>query len=53
MSGRPTCEASRRSGFVPDLTHEQWARIDAAAFALDSRVCETLTGANGPVEKET
>lgn len=34
MSGRPTCEASRHSGFVPDLTHEQWARIDGAAVAL-------------------
>ncbi|GHD78466.1 hypothetical protein GCM10010317_097820 [Streptomyces mirabilis] len=34
MSGLSTCEASRHSGFVPDLTHEQWARIDAAAVAL-------------------
>ncbi|MGW0653261.1 hypothetical protein ACWD4T_31460 [Streptomyces umbrinus] len=33
---------------LPDLTDEQWARIDAAAVALDSRVCEDLTGANGP-----
>ncbi|MEH0415948.1 hypothetical protein [Streptomyces sp. B21-083] len=32
---------------LPDLTDEQWARVDAAAVALDLRVCEDLTGANG------
>ncbi|MEV4975391.1 hypothetical protein [Streptomyces scopuliridis] len=32
---------------LPDLTDEQWARIDAAAAALDIRVCEDLTGASG------
>ncbi|WP_318199188.1 hypothetical protein [Streptomyces sp. SCL15-4] len=39
---------------LPDLTDGQWARIDAAAVALDLRVCEDLTGANGtdPVDKQ-
>jgi hypothetical protein len=32
---------------LPDLTDEQWARIDAAVTALDLRVSEDLTGANG------
>ncbi|MBU3869033.1 hypothetical protein KN815_34775 [Streptomyces sp. 4503] len=32
---------------LPDLTDEQWARIDAAAVSLSLRVCEDLTGANG------
>ncbi|MFE9769417.1 hypothetical protein ACFYPC_33680 [Streptomyces sp. NPDC005808] len=32
---------------LPDLTDEQWARIDAAVIALDSRVSQDLTGANG------
>ncbi|MEU8883837.1 hypothetical protein [Streptomyces hydrogenans] len=31
---------------LPDLTDEQWTRIDAAAVALDLRVCEDLSGAN-------
>ncbi|MFE3126659.1 hypothetical protein ACFXHD_24910 [Streptomyces hydrogenans] len=31
---------------LPDLTDEQWDRIDAAAVALDLRVCEDLSGAN-------
>ncbi|MFJ3539612.1 hypothetical protein ACIPQA_29610 [Streptomyces sp. NPDC090109] len=30
---------------LPDLTDEQWARIDAAAIALDLQVCEDLSGA--------
>ncbi|MEU6315686.1 hypothetical protein [Streptomyces sp. NPDC047014] len=30
---------------LPDLTHEQWERIDAAAIALNYRVCEDLSGA--------
>ncbi|MFC7934465.1 hypothetical protein [Streptomyces cinereoruber] len=30
---------------LPDLTDEQWARIDAAAVALDLQVCEDLSGA--------
>ncbi|MFJ4700513.1 hypothetical protein ACIP5N_21960 [Streptomyces sp. NPDC088768] len=33
---------------LPDLTDDQWARVDAAAVALDLHVCEDLTGANGP-----
>ncbi|MFJ4526550.1 hypothetical protein ACIP4Y_37560 [Streptomyces sp. NPDC088810] len=32
---------------LPDLTSEQWERLDAAAIALCSRTCEYLTGANG------
>ncbi|MFF4933146.1 hypothetical protein ACFY2H_30295 [Streptomyces griseofuscus] len=32
---------------LPDLTDEQWARIDATVTALDLRVSEDLTGANG------
>ncbi|QQM47384.1 hypothetical protein ACN6AT_38135 (plasmid) [Streptomyces sp. JL4002] len=32
---------------LPDLTIEQWERLDAAAIALHSRICEDLTGANG------
>lgn len=32
---------------LPDLTDEQWARVDAAVTALDLRVSEDLTGANG------
>lgn len=32
---------------LPDLTDEQWARIDAIVTALDLRVSEDLTGANG------
>ncbi|MFE1271217.1 hypothetical protein, partial [Streptomyces sp. NPDC058758] len=31
---------------LPDLTDEQWTRIDAAAVALDLRVCEDLSGAS-------
>ncbi|MFD4756420.1 hypothetical protein [Streptomyces sp. NPDC058426] len=31
---------------LPDLTSEQWKRLDAAAVALHSRVCEDLTGAH-------
>ncbi|MFE4662551.1 hypothetical protein ACFRFJ_38410 [Streptomyces hydrogenans] len=31
---------------LPDLTDEQWTRIDAAAIALDLRVCEDLSGAS-------
>ncbi|MDV9192184.1 hypothetical protein R6L23_28935 [Streptomyces sp. SR27] len=31
---------------LPDLTDEQWTRIDAAAVALDLRVFEDLSGAN-------
>ncbi|MFG2681299.1 hypothetical protein [Streptomyces sp. NPDC048392] len=39
---------------LPDLTDEQWARIDAAAVALSLRVCEDLSGANGtePVDEQ-
>ncbi|MGW1833779.1 hypothetical protein ACWCO0_23045 [Streptomyces tubercidicus] len=37
---------------LPDLTDEQWARLDAAAGALDLRVCEDLTGANGRAEND-
>ncbi|MGW9175862.1 hypothetical protein [Streptomyces decoyicus] len=37
---------------LDDLTDEQWARIDAAAIALDLRVCEDLTGANGGGEDD-
>ncbi|MEF3119508.1 hypothetical protein [Streptomyces chrestomyceticus] len=33
---------------LPDLTDEQWDRIDATVIALDFRVAEDLTGANGP-----
>jgi hypothetical protein len=32
---------------VPDLTSEQWERLDAASIALHSRICENLTGENG------
>ncbi|MGW3563520.1 hypothetical protein ACWDSL_06400 [Streptomyces sp. NPDC000941] len=32
---------------LPDLTAEQWARINAAARALSIQVREDLTGANG------
>ncbi|NBM19770.1 hypothetical protein [Streptomyces sp. GC420] len=32
---------------LPDLTSEQWGRLDAASIALHSRICEDLTGANG------
>lgn len=32
---------------LPDLTIEQWERIDAAAISLHLRICEDLTGANG------
>ncbi|CAL9673149.1 hypothetical protein [Streptomyces sp. enrichment culture] len=32
---------------LPDLTDEQWARIDATVTALDLQVSEDLTGANG------
>jgi hypothetical protein len=32
---------------LPDLTSEQWERLDAASIALHSRICEDLTGANG------
>ncbi|MFI8516030.1 hypothetical protein ACIGHB_33410 [Streptomyces sp. NPDC085460] len=31
---------------LPDLTDEQWTRIDAAAVELDLRVCEDLSGAS-------
>ncbi|MFF5456192.1 hypothetical protein ACFY40_33945 [Streptomyces sp. NPDC012950] len=31
---------------LPDLTDEQWTRTDAAAVALDLRVCEDLSGAS-------
>ncbi|MGW2415971.1 hypothetical protein ACWCV5_27925 [Streptomyces tubercidicus] len=37
---------------LPDLTDEQWARLDAAAIDLDLRVCEDLTGANGGAEDD-
>ncbi|MFB6437517.1 hypothetical protein ACFCVY_12150 [Streptomyces sp. NPDC056411] len=37
---------------LDDLTDEQWARTDAAAIALDLRVCEDLTGANGGGEEQ-
>ncbi|KOT80894.1 hypothetical protein ADK70_26915 [Streptomyces rimosus subsp. pseudoverticillatus] len=33
---------------LPDLTDEQWDRINAAVTALDLRIAEDLTGANGP-----
>lgn len=32
---------------LPDLTTEQWERIDAACVALHLRISEDLTGANG------
>ncbi|MFI1312423.1 hypothetical protein ACH4TS_20110 [Streptomyces albidoflavus] len=32
---------------LPDLTPEQWDRIDATVTALNIRVSEDLTGANG------
>lgn len=38
---------------LPDLTDEQWARIDATVTALDSRVSEELTGANGSASPAT
>lgn len=38
---------------LPDLTDEQRARVDAAAGAPSSRVCEDLTGANGTGETTT
>ncbi|MER5739969.1 hypothetical protein ABT117_30450 [Streptomyces sp. NPDC002262] len=31
---------------LPDLSDEQWTRVDAAAVALDLRVCEDLSGAS-------
>ncbi|MGA5869894.1 hypothetical protein [Streptomyces cinereoruber] len=31
---------------LPDLTDEQWARIDVAAVELDLRVCEDLSSAS-------
>lgn len=37
---------------LPDLTDEQWARIDAAVTALDLEVAEDLTGANGTEPRE-
>jgi hypothetical protein len=33
---------------LPDLTIAQWERLDQAAIALDLRVCEDLSAANGP-----
>ncbi|MFE0775434.1 hypothetical protein [Streptomyces sp. NPDC058861] len=32
---------------LPDLTAEQWERLDAAAVSLHLKICEDLTGANG------
>lgn len=32
---------------LPDLTIQQWERIDAASIALHLRINEDLTGANG------
>lgn len=32
---------------LPDLTSEQWERLDAVSIALHSRISEDLTGANG------
>ncbi|MFD9771626.1 hypothetical protein ACFWXE_15095 [[Kitasatospora] papulosa] len=32
---------------LPDLTTEQWERLDAAATRLHLKICEDLTGANG------
>jgi hypothetical protein len=29
---------------LPDLSDEQWARVDAAAVELDLRLCEDLSG---------
>ncbi|MEH0415941.1 hypothetical protein [Streptomyces sp. B21-083] len=31
---------------LPDLSDEQWARVDAAAVELDLRLCEDLSGAS-------
>ncbi|MFH8753830.1 hypothetical protein ACH4GK_42160 [Streptomyces rimosus] len=38
---------------LPDLTDAQWDRIDAAVTALDFRVAEDLTAANGPRPDDT
>jgi hypothetical protein len=38
---------------IPELTHAQWARIDAVAVALGSRAREDLTEADGPAGNET
>lgn len=32
---------------LPDLTSEQWERLDAVATTLHLKICEDLTGANG------
>ncbi|MGV2915550.1 hypothetical protein [Streptomyces alfalfae] len=32
---------------LPDLTTEEWERLDAAATRLHLKICEDLTGANG------
>ncbi|MER6160750.1 hypothetical protein ABT147_35335 [Streptomyces sp. NPDC001868] len=32
---------------LPDLTIEQWDRLDAVATTLHLKICEDLTGANG------
>ncbi|MFE9629060.1 hypothetical protein [Streptomyces sp. NPDC006527] len=32
---------------LPDLTIEQWERLDAVATTLHLKICEDLTGANG------
>ncbi|EST36839.1 hypothetical protein [Streptomyces roseochromogenus] len=55
LSGGRDCTANSIVAFalhhleplLPDLTAEQWARIDAAVLALDLEVSEDLTGANG------
>lgn len=33
---------------LPDLTDDQWVRLDTAAVELDHQICEALTGANAP-----
>ncbi|WEH37810.1 hypothetical protein PZB75_30880 (plasmid) [Streptomyces sp. AM 4-1-1] len=36
---------------LPDLTTEQWERLDAAATRLHLKICEDLTGANGTTDE--
>ncbi|MEY9839500.1 hypothetical protein [Streptacidiphilus sp. EB103A] len=38
---------------LPDLTEEQWARLDEAAVELDLQICEDLSGANEPLPHAT
>ncbi len=48
--GRHGVRSAPPRAVLRDVTHEQQARLEAAALAPDLRVCEDLTGANGGAE---